>query len=147
MPLSLERRTLHRARATPLGPPLGPPPIRETDLDRLLKLIPTEVIALYVAAAQLVLQVPWRYYAFTLFVAGVVLVPIILFLDGRNTHQPAAVSQYVLRILAFIAWASAISWPFAPWLQQRDFEWARALIVVLVPGIGAILLRERPSNS
>src|SRR5512140_2740259 len=63
MPLSLVRPATATATATT---PL--PPIQETDLDRVLKLIPTEMLAFYTAAVPVIPEVHWRYFPFALFV-------------------------------------------------------------------------------
>lgn len=139
MPLALAEPS-----STPVTPRAEPPPIRETDLDRALKLIPTEVLAFYTAAAALAPQVPsqWRqWFPLGLFVVGLVLVPIVLFVDGKNTNQPARASQYVVRTLAFVAWASVISWPFAPWIDGGQLIWLRSLAVLIVPVIGTLVVR------
>lgn len=115
----------------------------ETDLDRILKLIPTELVAFYAAAVPIVSDAGWRYLAFVVFVAGVALAPVVLYLDGRNTGLAARWPQYVVRTLSFVAWAIAVSWPFAPWLPGQDLRWVRSLAVILVPFAGALILRER----
>lgn len=119
----------------------APPPIRETDLDRILKLIPTEILAFYTAAVPVVPQVPWRLFPFVLFLVGLLLVPLVLFLDGRNTSQPARWPQYVMRMLAFAAWAVAVSWPFSPWSSSDNLSWLRSLAVLIVPLVGGLVLR------
>jgi hypothetical protein len=137
MPLALSRRTSKITRLSPL------PPIQETDLDRILKLIPTELLAFYTAAVPVTAAVSWRYFPFVLFLVGAALVPLILYLDGRSTHQAARWPQYVVRTLAFVAWANAISWPFAPWASEHDVSWVRSLAILLVPLVGALVLRDR----
>jgi len=142
MPLALERRPSPGSFS--IRDAL--PPVRESDLDRLLKLIPTELIAFYAAAVPIICEVPWRYFAFLLFLTGTALVPLILFLDGHSTGQRARWPQYVVRTLAFITWAMAIAWPFAPWASESELRWVRSLAVVVVPFVGAILLREKTSS-
>lgn len=139
MPLALVRRRPHPATT---APPV--PPVHETDLDRILKLIPTELVAFYAAAVPILGEVPWRYFALTLFLSGTALVPLILYLDGRSTGQAARWPQYTMRTLAFMVWAMAVGWPFAPWVSGQDMGWWRSLAVLLVPFVGAVLLRERP---
>jgi hypothetical protein len=136
MPLALAGPSRRSAALT-----TNPPPIRETDLDRILKLIPTEIIAFYTAAVPITPQVPWRLFPFALFLFGLLLVPLVLYLDGRNTHQHARWPQYVIRTLAFVAWANAISWPFSPWMDGVSLDWLRSLSVLIVPLLGALLLR------
>ena len=120
------------------------PPIRETDLDRILKLIPTETLALYTAAVLVTAGAASRWVPFVLFVAGTACVPLLLYLDGRSTHQAARWPQYVVRTLAFVAWANAASWPLSPWVSEQGLDWVRSLAVVLVPLVGGWLLRDRP---
>jgi hypothetical protein len=136
MPLALARSLPNAAISV-----TEPPPIRETDLDRILKLIPTEILAFYTAAVPIAPQVPWRLFPFVLFLLGLLLVPVVLFLDGRNTNQPAYWPQYVIRTLAFVAWANAISWPFSAWMDGADLNWLRSLAVLIVPLLGALFVR------
>lgn len=132
-----------RSRIEESKPP--PPPISETDLDRILKMIPTEVLAFYTAAVPIAPQVPWRSFPLVLFLVGLVLVPIVLYLDGQYTGQPARWPQYVMRTLAFAAWGIAISWPFAAWSSSDNLSWLRSLAVLIVPLVGALVLRgDRP---
>jgi hypothetical protein len=119
------------------------PPVPETDLDRILKLIPTEVLALYTATAPLADRLRWTSVPLVLFFLGIALVPLALFLDGWAMNVPARWPQYVVRTLAFIAWAVAISWPFTPWLPEDDLTWVTSLAVLLVPLLGGYLLRTR----
>jgi hypothetical protein len=137
MPLALSRSSSATLDESAL------PPIRETDLDRILKLIPTELLALYTAVLPVAAAVPSPYFVFVLFFAGTACVPLILYLDGRGTHQAASWPQYAVRTAVFVAWASATSWPFAPWVTERGLGWARALLVLLVPLAGAYVLRYR----
>lgn len=139
MPLALLRRS-PRGRGAP-GPGT-PPPIRETDLDRILKLIPSELLLFYTAVAPAMADVSWQYFGISLVGIGAALVPLILYLDGRSTGQPAPWPQYVVRTLAFVTCALAIAWPFPGW-AARDLWWLRSLSVLAVPFAGALLLRER----
>jgi len=142
MPLSLAHRSSTNVGAS--ADESTSPPIRETDLDRILKLIPTELLALYTAVLPVTAEVAWPHFLLALLLAGTAFVPLILYLDGRSTHQAARWPQYVVRTAVFVAWASATSWPFAPWISERDLGWARALLVLLVPLAGAYVLRDRP---
>lgn len=142
MPLALARR-LASQPDHPGSLKVAPEPqLKETDLDRILKLIPTEVIALYAALLPVVPDVPSRFFPLIMYLAGLALVPIILILDGRATGERARWPQYVVRTLAFAVWAMAVAWPFSPWLSPGQGRWLIALAVPLVPFLGGLLLRE-----
>lgn len=115
----------------------------ETDLDRVLKLIPTELVTFYAAAIPMMAEASWRYLGALLFAIGTALVPVVLYIDGRSTGQPARWPQYVMRSLGFAVWAMAVGWPFSPWVPARDLGWMRSLAVITVPCAGALVLRER----
>jgi hypothetical protein len=138
MPLALLQR--HPA---PLVTASMRPRVHETELDRLLKLIPTELVAFYAAAVPIASELAWRYLAFALFVGGVALVPVILYLDGRSTGQVARWPQYMARTLGFVVWAMAVNWPFSPWISIQHMSWFRSLAVLIVPFASAMLLRDR----
>jgi hypothetical protein len=140
MPLALDDRLRRET------PPHAVPPIGETDLDRIIKLIPVELVLVYSAAAPSITDVRWRFFAVVLFVAGTVLAPVILYLDGRSTGRPARWPQYVVRTLTFSACALAIAWPFECWISGDPLRWARSLIVLVIPFTGAVLLRERRND-
>lgn len=138
MPLALTDRSANRGQL---------PPVHETDLDRILKLIPTEVLAPYTAAAPLAESFRSSCFPVALFLTGVALVPVVLFLDSWTMNCPARWPQYVARTLAFIVWAVAISWPFTPWLEKDEYNWAVSLAVLLVPLLGGYVLRARGARS
>jgi hypothetical protein len=122
------------------GPPPTAPTIQETELDRILKLIPSELLLIYMAAAPAIADTSWQYCGLVLFGCCTVLAPVILYLDGRSTGQPARWPQYVIRSLTFIVCALAITWPFAGWAEP-ELRWLRSLSVLAVPFAGALLLR------
>lgn len=135
MPLSLAHPRPREPRAVP--------PVAETDLDRILKLVPTELIAFYAAASPVIGEVGWRYFALALFAIELALAPAILYLDGLSTGLRARWPQYVMRTLAFAAWAIAIHWPFSPWLSGDVMAWPRSAGVLLVPLVGVLWSRQR----
>jgi hypothetical protein len=112
------------------GVPLA---IEETDLDRILKLIPTEVLSLYVATIPIATDVPSRFFRVVSFFIGIVAVPLVLALDSRATQRPARWPQYLGRTVVFAIWASAAAWPFALWFAPGGLRWALAMAVPLVP--------------
>jgi hypothetical protein len=138
MPLALSSRTSRHRQL---------PPVHETDLDRILKLIPTDVLALYIAAAPVAELLRSTCIPLVLFLVGVALVPLVLFIDGWTMNAPARWPQYVARTLVFIAWAVAIAWPFTPWLVKDDLIVVISLGVLVVPLIGGYALRVRGARA
>lgn len=132
------------AARTPGGP--GAPAAPETDLDRVLKFVPTEIVALYLALMPSVSGIPAAWLPL-LFAAGLGLVPLVLFLDGRATGVRAPWQQYVVRTLAFVVWAMAIEWPFARWWPANGAPGLIAAGVVVAPFLGNLLLRERKPSA
>jgi hypothetical protein len=108
----------------------------------VLKFIPTEIVALYLALIPSVSGIPETWMPL-LFAAGLGLVPLVLFLDGRATGVRAPWQQYVVRTLAFAVWAVAIEWPFELWWPKNSAPGLVAAGVVVVPFLGNLLLRER----
>lgn len=113
----------------------------ESDLDRTLKLIPMEVVTLYASIS--IVEVPWRYFPFVLYLVGLGLVPLVLWLDGRASGAHARPSQYVVRTLAFTAWALVVRWPLGPWLDEDGTRWLPAMLLPVIPFVGALLLRPK----
>ena len=89
----------------------GVPRTPDDYTSRLLKYIPTEVIALYLTLASLIrsveeLRVPWEWFIFLL---GVVATPLYLWRLQR-VHKTL---QLILSTVAFVVWVFAIGGPFA----------------------------------
>jgi hypothetical protein len=114
-----------------LGTPSdGPTPVRETDLDRVLKLVPTEVLAIYAAATTAGLRCA------LLAIASLILVALILYGDGRATGTRARWPQYVLRMATFAGWVLTLEDVF-------ELQWLGALAILVVPVAGALITRPR----
>ena len=148
MPLAIVRR--NSSPPSPIGAPSprdrDDAPAPETDLDRVLKFVPTEIVALYLALMPSVSGIPTEGLPL-LFAAGLGLVPLVLFLDGRATGVRAPWQQYVVRTLAFVVWAMAIEWPFERWWPENGVPGLIAAGVVVAPFVGNLLLRERKPSA
>jgi hypothetical protein len=133
------------------GPPPGASSIPpETKLDRLLKLIPTEVIAAYPAALALAATIAWPYYELTIAALGLLAVVLVLRNDGARLTPPATptLRQYVLRALAFAAWTLVIGNPLgALGLEAAHAHVAGAVGAVFIPLLGYLSLPEAPPPS
>ncbi len=85
----------------------------ETRLDRVLKLIPTEVITVYPAALALAAVFAWPYYEATMAVLGLIAVVLVLGRDGAKVRMKPTRHQHVVRCLAFAAWTMVLGNPLA----------------------------------
>lgn len=121
----------------------GPDP-SETNLDRFLKLIPTEVATAYVSLAALGAPRGWPYYDLTLTVLGLIAVVLVLRRDGQLHGLPVDWRQHVVRCLAFLAWAFAVRDPLGPWLSEDDTRWIAGVTATAVPLAGYFLLSSSP---
>lgn len=141
-PLVRLRGGLVKSSDSPLARPAAgqpaPPPIDESLLERLVKLIPADVVALYVPALGFRTLTSWSQYPLAIAIGGTLLVPLLLFLDARSAHERVPPLQYVIRTLAFVAWTLVISEPLGPGVIHPVVP---ALIALVLPILGEKLLR------
>lgn len=117
------------------------PPAVETKLDRLLKMIPTEVIAAYPAVLALSAEIAWPYYELTIAVLGLVAVVAVLHRDGAVNHLQPTWHQYVVRCLAFAAWTMVVGNPLAPLsISLEQAHLFGAVGAVFIPLLGYLTL-------
>ena len=138
MPLTLLRTPITDRRALGAG---APPPLTETKVDRLLKLIPSEVLMAYPAALALAAQIAWPYYDTMLAVLGLVLVAATLVRDGKIHQLPQDWKQHAVRGLVFASWTLLIGQPLAPF--RVDPETARttgAVGAAFIPTLGYFVM-------
>jgi hypothetical protein len=114
------------------------PTLTESQLERLVKLVPADVVALYIPAIGLGTLTTWSYYALAVTIGATVLVPLLLYLDARSAKQRVPVLQYVVRTAAFILWAFVIGQPLAPYHMDPVIP---ALLALVLPILGERLLR------
>lgn len=116
--------------------------VPDSDLDKIIKLIPAEVVSVYVTALSFGPQVSAKAFPIVLFALGLVLVPTILFLDARKAGVPVEPLQYGLRTLAFVAWAFATSDPLGEEVNVDDWRWIPGLFVLVIPVLGSRLFTD-----
>jgi hypothetical protein len=114
------------------------PALTESQLERLIKLVPADVVALYIPAIGLGTMTTWPYYALVVTIGATVLVPVLLYLDARSAKQRVPYLQYAVRTAAFILWAFVIAQPLAPY---RVDPVVPALLALVLPILGERLLR------
>ncbi|MBC7973558.1 MAG: hypothetical protein H7138_01140 [Myxococcales bacterium] len=127
---------------TTTGLPPTPPPIPESTIERLIKLIPADVVAIYIPALGLAELVHWPSYRLAVSLGGLVLVPLLLYLDADAANERVPPLQYVIRTLAFAAWALLIGQPFGAGAVNPVIS---ALVALVLPVLGERLLRARPT--
>jgi hypothetical protein len=110
--------------STPAIPPDG-------YLDRLVKYIPAEIIALYLGAANVVPSTDPSFHAAIWIIAilTTLCTPIYMYFSTRETGQPTLWSQIVISSIAFPIWVFAIGGPFRffSWYEQK--RWVGALVI------------------
>ena len=120
----------------------------ETKLDRLLKMIPTEVIAVYPAVLAISAVIAWPYYEPSVAILGLLTVILVLRYDGIVNKLKPDRRQYVVRCLAFAAWTLVLGNPLAPFsvttAQAHIFGAAGA---AFIPVLGYLTLPVSPASS
>ena len=106
-PVSAPERTIAAALVdkTPAG---------NTDAfkDRLVKLIPSEIVAFYLVALGIASGAN-SWYVLAAFAFSLILTPVFLWRTTSDDKCKPQTKQYVLTILAFVIWALATSQPLA----------------------------------
>jgi hypothetical protein len=120
-----------------VAPATRPPILSDSQLERLTKLVPADVIALYIPAISFGAFTAWRYYALAVTIAATALVPTLLYLDARSSNERASPLQYVVRTVGFLAWAFVIGQPLAPYQVSPVIP---ALIGLVLPVISERLI-------
>jgi len=153
--MSLALRPYHLPPAPRVKPPGGPlptaavetptrpPPINESLIERLVKLVPADVVAIYVPALGLGKLTTWSRYPLVVAIAATLLVPLLLWLDARGGDERVPTLQYVVRTLAFVAWALLISDPLGPDVISPVVP---ALVALVLPVIGERVLRTQSTT-
>jgi hypothetical protein len=104
---------------------------RDGYIDRLLKYVPAEIVALYLGVTN-VIPSPLKAHRTAVWVVSVIsalCVPVYMFLSTRKPNQPTLWSQIMISTIAFPLWVFAIGGPFAlhPWYD--DYRWVAAVAI------------------
>jgi hypothetical protein len=132
-----------------LGVPEETPKKPDDYLDRLLKYIPAEIIALYLAVTNAVPSTD-RSYHLTLWIVFAVTVastPIYMYFATQNRPaEPVLWSQIVISSVAFPIWVFAIGGPFRylPWYEAK--HWIAAVVISFVTFFAALYKPQHTPN-
>ncbi len=100
-------------------------------IDRLVKYIPTEIIALYLGATNVVpFKDPSRWTALWI-ITGlcVVCTPIYMYVATKSEGQPTLWSQIAISSIAFPVWVFAIGGPFRLFSWYDEKQWVAAIVI------------------
>jgi hypothetical protein len=100
-------------------------------IDRLIKYIPAEIIALYLGVVN-VIPSPLGSHRNALWVVSVlsaICVPVYMYLSTRRDGQGALWPQVVISSVAFPLWVFAIGGPFAQYSWYDGYRWVGAVVI------------------
>ena len=100
-------------------------------LDRLLKYIPAEIVALYLGAINVVPQNNPHHEGALWIIAilTTLCTPVYMYLNTREPGKPTLWSQIVISTIAFPIWVFAIGGPFALYGWYTENRWVSALVL------------------
>jgi hypothetical protein len=102
-------------------------------LDRLIKYIPAEIIALYLGAANVVPQTDHNRLTALWIIAGLAAVctPAYMYFTTHKNDAPTLWSQIIISSIAFPVWVYAIGGPFeATFSWYKDERWIGAIVIM-----------------
>ena len=109
-------------------------------IDRLVKYIPTEIIALYLGATNVVpVKDPSHWMALWI-ITGLCIVctPIYMYAATKKAGEPTLWSQITISSMAFPVWVFAIGGPFRafPWYDEK--QWIAAIVITFATFLAGI---------
>jgi hypothetical protein len=138
----ITRRSLQRSRPTSDAATASTAADGQLDglLDKLIKLVPSEVISLYAALSAFVTKDSLRKASFfvCLVLTAVVVARPAKAADGQRVKAPW--QQYLLSAVAFVLWATLINHPLDSWIAiDREYVGFAAFVFTAV---APFLIRE-----
>lgn len=100
-------------------------------IDRLVKYIPTEIIALYLGATNVVpVQDPSHWTALWI-ITGLCIActPIYMYAATKQENEPTLWSQIAISSIAFPVWVFAIGGPFRSFSWYDEKQWVSAIVI------------------
>jgi hypothetical protein len=113
-------------------------------IDRLVKYIPSEIIALYLGVANVVPVTDPSYHLalWIVFGAATVCTPIYMYFVTQAADEPTLWSQIVISSIAFPIWVFAIGGPFRFLSWYEGKHWVAAVVLTFATFLAGI---HRPS--
>ena len=117
--------------------------IRETQnyKDRLLKLIPSEIIAAYMVISGIIPEDSAQWGTLITSVILLILVPLYL----RRTQNVQSTSQLIVTTISFAVWVYTIGGPFKAWGLYQP--WIGSVILVLWTLTMPLVVNPKPQQS
>jgi hypothetical protein len=115
-------------------------------IDRLLKYVPAEIIALYLGVTN-VIPPPFHSHRRSLWVVSVISALCVPFYMWMSTREPARKplrSQIVISSVAFPLWVFAIGGPFAQYGWYENYRWVAAVIITFTTFLFGLYLPPPP---
>jgi hypothetical protein len=104
---------------------------RDGYIDRLLKYIPAEIIALYLGVTNAI-PPPLKAHRTAVWVVSVIsalCVPLYMYLSTHKPNRPTLWSQIAISSIAFPLWVFAIGGPFALLPGYDNYRWVAAVTI------------------
>ena len=101
-------------------------------IDRLLKYIPSEIIALYLGV-QNVIPMQDKHHLLSLWIVTIItalIVPVYMYYMTKEPKEFTAWSQIIISSFAFPIWVFAIGGPFATYEWYKAQHWIAAVIIM-----------------
>lgn len=111
----------------------------DTYFDRVVKYIPSDIVAAWTAATGLInsaSDVPQSTLLWIVFLVGVVLTPAWILKQTSEKRKPLAITQSLVSTVSFVVWVFALGGPFATLGFYRPLYGSLVLILyTLVSGL------------
>jgi hypothetical protein len=114
--------------------------------DRVVKYIPGDVVAAWIAVKNLIgaaaQDVPKRTLLWLSFVAGLLLTAAWTYKNTRRPGLPVATTQIVISTVAFVIWVWALGEPFFSLIRPQSEVYGALALIFFTLGVGLIVPRE-----
>lgn len=120
----------------------------DTYFDRVIKYIPSDIVAAWIAATGLInsaANVPTGTILWIAFSIGVVLTPLWVLRQTTVPKEPPAITQMAIATGAFIVWVIAVGGPFSTLPFYRPL-YGSLLLILYTFIVGLIIPKEKSTS-